>query len=102
MSGLSECHGQSAGDAPQVAQRARDGRPLPLLLRERRAPVVGDRVVATLASLGGRPPFGGDVAEPLQTVEQRIEHPVGPLELAAGQLTDALEDGVAIALALAQ
>ena len=35
-------------------------------------------------------------------MEQRIEHPVGPLELAAGKLTHPLQECVAVALALGQ
>ena len=35
-------------------------------------------------------------------MEQRIEHPVGPLQLAAGELADALQQCVAVALALGQ
>ena len=35
-------------------------------------------------------------------MEQRVEHPVGPLELAPGERTYPLQDGVAVALALRQ
>ncbi len=35
-------------------------------------------------------------------MEQRVEHAVAPLELALGERTDALEDGVAVALTLGQ
>ena len=35
-------------------------------------------------------------------MQQRIEHPVGPLELAVGQLAHPLEDRVAVALALGE
>ena len=35
-------------------------------------------------------------------MEQRVEHPVGPLELAAGERAHALEDRVAVALTLRQ
>ena len=33
-------------------------------------------------------------------MEQRVEHPVGPLELSAGERTHPLQDGVAVALTL--
>src|SRR5215207_10085528 len=35
-------------------------------------------------------------------MKQRVEHPVRPLELAPGERTDPLEDGVAVALTLGQ
>jgi hypothetical protein len=35
-------------------------------------------------------------------VQQRVEHAVGPLEVAAGEVADAFEDRVAVALALGE
>ena len=50
----------------------------------------------------GRAPLRGHVAEPGEAVQQRVEHPVGPLQLSAGELIDALLDGVSVALALVE
>ena len=69
---------------------------------ERGSTVVGDRVVPAPAAFRWRPPLRGHVAEPVQAVEQRVEHPVGPLHLAVGQLTDPLQDRVPVALAVGQ
>jgi len=101
-SGLSQRRRHPAGAPPDVTQRPRDGHPLPLLLRERRAPVVGDRVVPSAPLVGRRPPLGGHVSQPAEAMEQRVEHPVGPLELTPGELAHPLQDGVAVALALGE
>src|SRR6185312_166056 len=61
-----------------------------------------DHVVLATAPLRRRPPLRRHVAEPAETVEQRVEHPVAPLELPGGECTDPLEDRVAIALTVGQ
>src|SRR5690349_19563931 len=45
-------------------------------------------------------PFHKPVA--LEPVQDRIEHPVRPRELPAGELADALDDRVTVAIALTQ
>ena len=87
---------------PDVVQRARDGRPLTLVLGERRPTLVGDRVVPAAAPLGWRAPFRRHVAEPVEAMEQWVEHPVAPLELAPGERAHPLEDRVAVALTVGQ
>ena len=94
--------GSSRRAPPDVTQGTGDGRPLPLLLRERRPSVVGDHVVPATTSFVGCPPLRGDVPEPAQAVEQGVEHPVGPLELTRRELAHPLEDRVPVALALGQ
>src|SRR5690606_28829982 len=47
-------------------------------------------------------PSGLDEAGTLEAMEYGIEHPVGPLQLAPGQLTNPLQDGVAVAVPFGQ
>jgi len=94
--------GTPAEGYPDVTQRLRDGHPLPLLFRERRAAVVGEHVVPATTALGRGPPLRGDVPEPAQAVQQRVEHPVGPLELTPRELAHPLEDRVPVALAVGE
>ena len=42
------------------------------------------------------------LASELEPVEHRVEHAVGPLQLAPRELADSLENGVAVALTLAE
>src|SRR6185436_14669462 len=51
--------------------------------------------------LGNLPPCR-DVAEALEPMQDGIEHPVRPLQMPAGELAHALQDGVAIAVPLRQ
>ena len=92
----------ASSSPPDVVQRARHGRPLPLLVRERGAPVLGDHVVPAAPPFRRRPPLRLHVPEPAEAMEQRVEHPVGPLELAARERAHPLEDRVAVALILGQ
>ena len=58
-------------------------------------------VLATAAALRDLPPRL-DVAEPLEPVQDGVEHPVRPLHAPSGQLPNALEDRVAVAVLLGQ
>src|SRR5262245_29293113 len=88
--------------SPEAAQRPRDGHPLALLFGEGGPPGVGDRAVPTAPALGRHPPLGRHVAEAAEAVEQRVQHPVRPLELAAREISDPFQQGVAVALAFRQ
>jgi hypothetical protein len=59
-------------------------------------------VVLPLPSCPGGAHVGFDESLFLQAVQDGIEHAVGPLHLAAGQLADPLDDGVAVAVALGE
>ena len=54
------------------------------------------------APFRGRPPLGRHIPEPTKAMEQGIEHPVGPCELAPRERTDTLQDRVAVAFVLRQ
>ena len=58
-------------------------------------------VLATAAALGDLP-ARLDVAEPLEPMQNGVEHPVRPLHASAGQLADALEDRVPVAVLVGQ
>src|SRR5688572_23062523 len=47
-------------------------------------------------------PSTADQCLVFQPMQDRIQHPVGPFDLAAGQLPDALNDGVAVAFAFSE
>src|SRR5690606_9991360 len=47
-------------------------------------------------------PPGLDETRPLQSMQDGVEHPVRPLQLAAGQLAYPLQDRVAVAVSLGQ
>jgi len=83
---------------PDAAQRSVHRLPLPAFLGELNPSGGRDPVVlATTAALCDFPPRF-DVAESLEPMQNGIEHAVGPLHVAAGQLPDTLEDGVAVAI----
>src|SRR5207248_10805201 len=44
-------------------------------------------------------PFRRDESLAFEPMQHGIEHPVGPLQMAAGELGDALDDRVAVAIA---
>src|SRR4029450_3065233 len=71
---------------------------LATLLGQLRPPPFGDPVVLALTIPGCRVPARGDVAEPLEPVEQRGEQARGPVQLAARDLVDLLEDRVPVTL----
>src|SRR6476661_4022703 len=58
-------------------------------------------VLPLSARLSGAP-FALDISLPLETVEHRVEHSIGPLQVTGGKLAHALEDGVAVGVALSQ
>ena len=72
--------------------------PLLALGRELRAPFLRDAVVLAPAADLGRAPLRRDEPLALQPVQHRIEHAVGPLQVAARQLAHPLDDGVAVAV----
>jgi hypothetical protein len=83
-------------------QRGVHSLPLPALLDELCTAAGGDRVVLAAAAAVRDLPARLDVAEPLEPMENRIEHPVRPLHAPAGQLADALEDRVPVAVLVGQ
>src|SRR5687767_1960614 len=82
---------------PGVLQCAGNDLPLAALLRECFSATRRDPVVTTTPAAGRRIPGGLDVAQPVETVKQGVQHAVGPLHLSAGEFVDALLDGVAVA-----
>lgn len=87
---------------PGVPERTSNDLPLAALFTQRVLALTGDAVVPAPATAPWRVPRRLNVAKAVQTVQQRVQHPVGPLHLATGQLIDALENGVTIALAFVQ
>ncbi len=84
---------------PDLPQRVCDDGPLLLPVGECLPARRRDRVVLAPAPGVGRTPRRRDVAEPLESVQQRVEHPVRPLHATARELTHALEDRVAVQVA---
>ena len=87
---------------PHLAQRVCDDGPLLLPVGECFPAGWRDCVVLAPAPGVGGAPRRRYVAEPLEPVQQRVEHPVGPLHAPARQLTHALEDCVAVQVAVRQ
>src|SRR5690606_16794683 len=58
---------------------------------------VGDLVVLASPPLGGAAPLGAQQAQVLESVQERVEHAVAPLQLAVRELADSREDRVAVA-----
>src|SRR5262245_12552404 len=87
---------------PDAAQRRVDRLPLLALGGELLAAARRDAVVLAPASALRGLPAGFDVGQALEAMQHRVEHPVGPLDAAGGELADALQDGVAVAVALRQ
>src|SRR5215210_2485844 len=83
---------------PDAPQRGVHRLPLPVFLGElSQAPWRDAVVLATAAALRDFPP-GLDVAEPLEPMQNGVEHPVRPLHASSGQLRNPLEDGVTVAV----
>ena len=76
--------------------------PLLTLLRELCLPSWRKAIVPSLPAGLGAAPLSLDVSLPLEPVEHRIEHSIGPLQLAGGKLAHAFQDGVAIGVTLRQ
>ena len=76
--------------------------PLSPLVRQLLGALVGQPVVLPPPAGLRLAPDGLHEAVALEAVEHRVEHAVRPLQLPAGQLVHALDDGVAVALALAE
>ena len=87
---------------PDAAQGRVDRLPLLALRRELRPSVLGEAVVLAPASGVGLAPLGGDKPLALEPVQYRVEHPVGPLQVAAREITDALDDRVTVAVSFGQ
>ena len=88
--------------APQPAEGAVGGGPLPALIGQLGAPGFRDLVVPSPPAFRRQPPLGTDVAESFQTVQERIQHAVRPLQLAAGELPHPLQNRIAVTGALHQ
>src|SRR3712207_1788333 len=87
---------------PDAPWRSVHRLPLPAFLRELSpAPGRDPIVLATAAALRNFPPHL-DVAEALEPMQNRVEHPVRPLHAPSGQLPNSLEDGVAVAVLFGQ
>ena len=72
------------------------------MVGERRRALLAQSIVLARTATGRLPPFGVDVAESLEPMQQGVEHAVAPLELAARELGDPLQDRVAVRLALGE
>src|SRR5215217_4755222 len=87
---------------PDAPQRSIHRLPLPAFLGELSpAPGRDPVVLAAAAALRNFPPRL-DVAEPLEPMQNGVEHPVRPLHAPSGQLPNSLEDGVAVAVLFGQ
>ena len=91
-----------AAAEPDLLERVHDRVPLAALLGQLGQARVGDAVVLAPPLAGDRLPARLHVTEALEPVQQRVQQPLGPVQLATGQLVDPPEDGVAVALALGQ
>src|SRR5690606_17986220 len=87
---------------PDAPERRVHRLPLPALLLELLPAARRDAVVLAPPAAVRDLPARLDVAEALEPVQHRVQHPVGPLQPAPGELADALQDGVAVAVALRQ
>src|SRR5215204_5938524 len=87
---------------PDVAERLVYYLPLPALLCQLR-PTCGREVIVLSLSAGLRgAPLALDMALSLETVEHRIQHSVGPLQIPSGKLVHPPENSVAIRVTLRQ
>ncbi len=75
-------------------------RPLFVVFCHRRLAVFFERVVFPLPPGLAFAPARFDQTPVFHPVQNRVKHPVRPLELAIGTGLDLLDDGVAVALAL--
>ena len=64
--------------------------------------MLGDAVVLALAPALGHAPLRRDELLPLEPVQHRVEHAVGPLQVAARQLGHALDDRVTVTVAFGE
>src|SRR6266536_4858632 len=85
---------------PDLLERLHDRVPLAALLGELIEALVGDAVVLAPPLARNRLPVRLHVTEALQPLQQRVQQPLGPVQLATGQLVDPPEDGVAVAFPL--
>ena len=83
-------------------KNAVDRSPLLAMVGELFAAGSGDSVILAAPPRLGRPPFRRHQALSLEAMEDRVKHAVGPLQVAAGELADTLDNGVAVAVALSQ
>jgi hypothetical protein len=92
--------GAHAWEAPQpeAAQGLVHDLPSSPLGFELRPPFLRQAVVLPATAALRRSPLRRDEPVALQTVQHRIEHAVGPVEMPAGELADAFDDGVAVAV----
>ena len=91
-----------AATGPDLVEDTADDRPLPAMVGERGRALRAQAIVLARAAAGQLPPFRVDVAETLEPVQEGVEHAVAPLELTARELGDALQDRVAVRLALGE
>src|SRR5687768_12950569 len=87
---------------PDPPERLIHGPPLPALVGQMLPPRSGHPVVFPPPARLRFFPSGLDETGALQSMENRIEHAVGPLQLAPGQLANPFQDGVAIGVPFGQ
>src|SRR5436190_19997861 len=85
---------------PQASEDAMNFEPLLALFPVRLTTVFLEGVIFALAAGLGLTPAGFNPAAPLHTVQDGIEHAIGPFEFAARAILDFLDNGVTVALAL--
>src|SRR4051812_18680114 len=93
MSGSYRDEGRAV--VPDAREGLADDGPLATVLGERGGAARAEAIVLAGAPGGGGPPGRFDLPEPLETVQQGVQHPVAPLELPVRERVDALQDGVA-------
>src|SRR5436853_3126362 len=87
---------------PERVERLVDDLPALALSRELRPPLARDAVVLPPPACLRTAPLRRDESLAFEPMQHGIEHPVGPLQMAAGELGDALDDRVAVAIAFGE
>src|SRR5439155_21265239 len=87
---------------PDCVERFVDDLPALPLRRELTPAVTRDPVVLPPPAGFGFPPLRRDQSLAFEPMQHWVQHAVGPLQVAAGELGHALDDGVAVAIALGE
>src|SRR6185312_2848907 len=91
---LSDRLSQGPPDTPQCRVHRL---PLPPFLGQLLPTPPGDPIVFATAAALGNSPARIDITQPLQPVQNGIQHPVGPFQATSRQFPHSLEDGVSVA-----
>src|SRR5690349_11216057 len=83
---------ENADGLPKPAQRRVDRLPLLALFGELRLPASREVVILAAPPAVGRFPARLDMAQPLQAMQHRIEHAVGPFDASLGKIAHPLQD----------